>query len=115
MNISKCIPNGTTEIVTVKNVGINACVEKYANSHMLPKLILNPSSKNNDKTNILKYYKLAISISDEVVAIFEEFSQEIQYIIQECNILGKKHNIYFYSLSNTAFTFNSFNNQFALG
>lgn len=112
INISTCIPKETTEIVTVKSVGINSCVEKYANTHMIPKLVLSPISKYNKPTNILKYYNIAVNISDQVVIICNEYSPETQYVIRQCSILQKKHSIYFYLLSNTAYKSQFYKNTY---
>ena len=88
VDISKYIPDGTTEIISGGAKGIDTLAEKYADEHNIPKLIIKPEYEKYGIAAPLKRNEIIVDISDMVIAIWDGQSRGTKFVIDNCKQRG---------------------------
>ena len=94
VDISKYIPDGTTEIISGGAKGIDTLAEKYADEHNMPKLIIKPEYEKYGKVAPLKRNKTIVENADMVIAIWDGNSNGTKFAIDYAKKIGKTLELY---------------------
>lgn len=90
VDISKYIPPEMTELISGGAVGVDTLAERYADGHMIPKLIIRPDYARYGRYAPLKRNEMIVEASDLIVAVWDGKSRGTRYTMDYANRLGKR-------------------------
>lgn len=94
VEISKFIPEGTTEIVSGGATGIDTLAEKWADNHKMSKTIVRPEySKYGRKAPLIRNREI-VKRADVIVAIWDGKSSGTKFTIDYAKEVGKEVRLY---------------------
>lgn len=89
IDISKFIPEDTTEIISGGAKGIDTLAEIYADQHGIPKTIIKPEYNRYGRGAPLKRNETIVSLADLVIAIWDGKSKGTKFTVEYARKLRK--------------------------
>ena len=94
MDLSKFIPEGTSEIISGGARGVDSLAEEYAREHGIPARVFRPDYRRYGKGAPFVRNRQIVDACDQLIAIWDGKSRGTQYTVHYARKMGKPVRIY---------------------